>query len=92
MLIIIIFIFHLTTYEGLWEILFLLLYKAENSCSNTADKIIEPPINAKVDGLSLTNKKAQIGPKTDSDNIIIPTIAEGVVLAPIVININPKPT
>ena len=33
-----------------------------------------------------------MGPNTDSDNIIIPTIAEGVVLAPIVININPKPT
>ena len=33
-----------------------------------------------------------MGPKTDSDNIIIPTIAEGVVLAPVVININPSPT
>ena len=33
-----------------------------------------------------------MGPNTDSDNMIIPTIADGVVLAPIVININPKPT
>ena len=51
-----------------------------------------PPTSANIDGLSLTNKKAQRGPKTDSDNIIIPTVAEGVVLAPIVINIKPKPT
>ena len=50
-----------------------------------------PPINPNIDGRSLTNKKAQIGPKTDSDNIIIPTIAEDVVRAPVVININPKP-
>ena len=50
-----------------------------------------PPTSANTDGLSLTNKKAQRGPKTDSDNIIIPTVADGVVLAPIVIKINPKP-
>ena len=54
--------------------------------------MIAPPINPNIEGLSLTNRKAHIGPKTDSDNIIIPTIAEGVVRAPIVININPKPT
>ena len=58
----------------------------------TANKIIAPPIKPYNDGLSLTNKKAHNGPRTDSDNIIIPTVAEGVVLAPIVININPKPT
>ena len=51
-----------------------------------------PPIRPNIEGLSLTNRNAHIGPSTDSDNIIIPTIAEGVVLAPIVININPKPT
>ena len=51
-----------------------------------------PPINPNVEGFSLTNRNAQTGPKTDSDNIIIPTIAEGVVLAPMVINIKPKPT
>ena len=48
--------------------------------------------NPNNEGFSLTNKKAQRGPKTDSDNMIIPTIAEGVVLAPVVININPRPT
>ena len=62
------------------------------NCNNTADRIITPPINPYVEGISLTNRKAHIGPNTDSDNIIIPTIAEGVVRAPIVININPKPT
>ena len=51
-----------------------------------------PPIIPNNDGLSLTNKKAHMGPNTDSDNIITPTIADGVVLAPIVINIKPKPT
>ena len=50
-----------------------------------------PPIKLKIEGLSLTNRKAHKGPKTDSDNIIIPTIADGVVLAPIVIKINPNP-
>ena len=49
-----------------------------------------PPTSANTDGLSLTNKKAQRGPKTDSDNNIIPTVADGVVLAPIVIKINMK--
>ena len=45
-----------------------------------------------MDGLSLTNKNAQMGPRTDSDSIITPTIADGVLRAPIVIKINPKPT
>ena len=54
--------------------------------------MIAPPINPNVEGLSLTNRKAQTGSKTDSDNIIMPTIADGVVRAPIVININPNPT
>ena len=54
--------------------------------------MIAPPINPNIEGLSLTKRNAQIGPKTDSDNIIIPTIADGVVRAPIVIKINPKPT
>ena len=51
-----------------------------------------PPTSVKIDALSPTNKNAHIGPRTDSDNIIIPTNADGVVLAPIVINMNPKPT
>ena len=54
--------------------------------------MMPPPINPNIDGISLTNRKAHIGPNTDSDSIIIPTIAEGVVRAPIVIKINPKPT
>ena len=53
--------------------------------------MIAPPIKPNIDGLSLTNIKAQTGPNTDSDSMIIPTIADGVVLAPIVIKINPKP-
>ena len=53
--------------------------------------MIIPPISPNMDGLSLTKIKAQIGPKTDSDNMIIPTIAEGVDRAPVVMNINPKP-
>ena len=51
-----------------------------------------PPINVNKEGLSLANRKAHIGPKTDSDNIIIPTIADGVLRAPMVINIKPNPT
>ena len=51
-----------------------------------------PPIKPNIDGLSLTNKKAHIGPRTDSDSIITPTIADGVLRAPIVIKIKPKPT
>ncbi len=54
--------------------------------------MIAPPISPNTEGFSLTKRNAHIGPKTDSDNIIIPTIADGVVLAPIVINIKPKPT
>ena len=54
--------------------------------------MIAPPINPNIEGLSLTKRNAHIGPNTDSDNIIIPTIADGVVRAPIVIKINPKPT
>ena len=54
--------------------------------------MIAPPTNPYIEGLSLTKRNAHIGPKTDSDNIIIPTIADGVVLAPIVMNIKPKPT
>ena len=45
-------------------------------------RIIHPPINVNNDGRSPANKKAQMGPKTDSDNIITPTIAEGVLRAP----------
>ena len=51
-----------------------------------------PPIKVNSGGLSPTNKNAHIGPSTDSDSIIIPTRADGVLRAPIVINIKPKPT
>ena len=74
------------------ETFFLFLFNSELNCNNTADRIIAPPINPYVEGLSLTNRKAHKGPNTDSDSMIIPTIAEGVVLAPMVIKINPKPT
>ena len=42
--------------------------------------IIEPPINPYMEILSLTKMNTQIGPKTDSESIIIPTVADGVVL------------
>ena len=50
-----------------------------------------PPIKTIKDEFSLINSHAHNGPKTASVNIIIPTIAEGVDLAPMVIKINPKP-
>ena len=52
---------------------------------------IEPPIKTKIGGFSFANIQAHIGPRTASVNIIIPTKAEGVDLAPIVISIKPKP-
>ena len=51
-----------------------------------------PPTNVNDAGLSAANRKAHIGPNTDSDNMIIPTIADGVLRAPMVINIKPNPT
>ena len=62
------------------------------NCNRTANKTIEPPNKTTKGGVSLINNHAQRGPKIASVNIMIPTIAEGVVLAPIVININPNPT
>ena len=53
--------------------------------------IMHPPNKTKNGGFSLANNHAQRGPKTASVNIMIPTIAEGVLLAPIVIKIKPKP-
>ena len=41
--------------------------------------IIHPPITTAVGGTSLINNQAHKGPKTDSVNIITPTIAAGVV-------------
>ena len=51
-----------------------------------------PPIKTIIGGVSFINNHAQRGPKTASVNIMIPTTADGVFLAPIVININPRPT
>ena len=53
---------------------------------------MHPPNKTKGGGFSLANNHAQRGPKTASVNIMIPTIAEGVLLAPIVIKIKPRPT
>ena len=59
----------------------------------TANITIKPPIKVQlVGGFSFINIHAQKGPKTASDNIMIPTKAEGVDLAPIVIKIKPKPS
>ena len=58
----------------------------------TAEITIDPPIKTEIGGFSFTNIQAQRGPKTASVNIIIPTKAEGVDLAPIVIKIKPNPT
>ena len=54
--------------------------------------MIEPPINAINCGVSFKNIQAQKGPKTASVIIKIPTVADKVFFAPIVIKINPSPT
>ena len=62
------------------------------NCNKTPDNIIPPPIKVKSEGNSLANKYVQTGPRMDSESMITPTIAEGVLRAPMVINIKPKPT
>ena len=57
----------------------------EKNCKKTAKIIIQPPNITKIGGFSFANIHAHKGPNTASVSIIIPTIAEGVVLAPIVI-------
>ena len=52
---------------------------------------MHPPIITAVGGTSLINNQAHNGPKTDSVNIITPTMAAGVVWDPTVIKINPNP-
>ena len=61
------------------------------NCNKTAKIITLPPIKTVIGGFSLANIHAHNGPKTASVIMIIPTTAEGVFLAPIVINIKPKP-
>ena len=51
-----------------------------------------PPTKTTKGGVSFINNQAQRGPNIASVSIMIPTRAEGVVFAPIVINIKPKPT
>ena len=58
----------------------------------TAEITIIPPINTGTGMFSFTNIQAHKGPKTASVSIIIPTKAEAVDLAPIVIRIKPKPS
>ena len=53
---------------------------------------MEPPIRTINGGCSFIKIHAQRGPNIASDIMMIPTTAEGVVLAPIVIKINPRPT
>ena len=52
---------------------------------------MHPPIITAVGGTSLINNQAHKGPKTDSVNIITPTIAAGVVWDPTVIKMKPNP-
>ena len=48
-----------------------------------------PPRNTLIGGISLRNSHTHSGPQSVSINIKRPTVAEGVVLDPIVIQINP---
>ena len=54
--------------------------------------MIDPPINATNCGVSSKKIHAQKGPKTASVIINIPTVADRVFFAPIVIKIKPSPT
>ena len=53
--------------------------------------MIPPPIITINGGSSFINIQAHIGPRIASTNINIPTIAAGVFLEPMVIQIKPKP-
>ncbi len=53
--------------------------------------MIAPPIITINGGVSFINIHAHIGPRIASNNINIPTIAAGVFLEPMVIQIKPKP-
>ena len=62
------------------------------NCNKTATITTDPPIKTINGGFSFIKSQAHKGPKTASVNIMIPTKAVGVLLAPIVIRINPKPS
>ena len=53
--------------------------------------MIVPPIITINGGVSFINIHAHIGPRIASSSINIPTIAAGVFLEPIVIQMKPKP-
>ncbi len=53
--------------------------------------MIAPPIITINGGVSLINIHAHIGPRIASSSINIPTIAAGVFLEPMVIQMKPKP-
>jgi hypothetical protein len=53
--------------------------------------MIAPPIITINGGVSLINIHAHIGPRIASSSISIPTIAAGVFLEPMVIQMKPKP-
>jgi hypothetical protein len=53
--------------------------------------MIAPPIITINGGISLINIHAHIGPRIASSSINIPTIAAGVFLEPMVIQMKPKP-
>ena len=52
--------------------------------------ITTPPINTLKGGISFKNSQTQIGPKTVSESINSPIVADAVDLEPIVIQINPR--
>ena len=53
--------------------------------------MIAPPIITINGGVSFINIQAHIGPRIASTNINMPTIAAGVFLEPMVIQMKPKP-
>ena len=55
-----------------------------------AEIIIAPPINTLKGGISFKNTQTQIGAQRVSININSPTVAEAVVLEPIVMQIKPS--
>ena len=55
-----------------------------------AEIITTPPINTLIGGISLRNNQTHRGPHSVSINIRRPTVAEAVVLDPIVMQINPN--
>ena len=55
-----------------------------------AEIMTNPPMNTLIGGISFKNNHTQIGANKVSVNINKPIVVEGVVLDPIVMQINPK--